>query len=300
MRKVYKDRIEAGDLLVKKLTEIRISDAIVMGIPRGGVVVAARVAEQLDAPLDIIIPRKIGVPFNPEVAIGAVTQDGTVIMRENFTNAIGLTEKELEGLIKKEISEIDRRMVMYRGSSEYPDYSGKTIVLVDDGIATGFTIRAAIKSIKKMFKPKKIILVVPVMPPDIAEIFKNEVDRIVCPLQPENFYAVGQHYIKFDQTRDQEVIDLLHKLSDLRKNNTGGVSSMKKIALDDDLRRLRSDLEKEGFEVVDSTAVGIADAYIVSGMENNFMNMQNIATDKKVIDASGKEIKEIINELRGV
>jgi len=293
----YKDRLEAGNILGLKLMEKVSNNTVVIGIPRGGVVVAARVAEMLNNPLDIIIPRKIGAPFNPEVAIGAVTQDGTVLLNSHVMATYNIEEKEIETLIQEQVAEIKRRMVKYRGSADYPDYSGKLIILVDDGIATGFTARAAVQSLKNMFRPRRIILAAPVMPADTITRLSGYVDEIVCPLTAEKFYAVGQFYKEFEQTTDAEVINLLHKIKKARKDNTGGVN-MKKIALDDDLQRFRKDLEREGFTVVDGAMADDADAYIVSGMENNFMNMQDRATEKKVIDASGKDINEVINELR--
>lgn len=211
----YKDRLEAGNILGLKLREKGINDAVVIGIPRGGVVVAARVAEILNNPLDIIIPRKIGAPFNPEVAIGAVTQDGTVLLNSQvmsvYNSVYNIEEKEIEILIQEQIAEIKRRMVKYRGSADYPDYSGKSIILVDDGIATGFTVRAAVQSLRNKFDPRKIILAIPVMPADVVTRLSGDVDEIVCPLKAEKFYAVGQFYEDFEQTTDAEVINLLHK-----------------------------------------------------------------------------------------
>lgn len=205
----YKNRWEAGDKLAGHISKKGIHDAIVIGIPRGGVVVAARVSEKLGFPLDIIIPRKIPAPFNPEFAVGAVTQDGTTLLNRLAMNMYNITEKDLEESIHKQVKEIKRRMTEYRGNADYPQYKGKTIILVDDGIATGFTVKAAIKSIKKMFAPSKLILAVPVAPPEAIENIAPEVDEIVCPLKPDNFYAVGQFYESFEQILDEEVRSLL-------------------------------------------------------------------------------------------
>lgn len=211
MLNIYQDRDHAGDVLAEKLATKNIHNAVVMAIPRGGVVVAARVAGKLGLPLDIIIPRKIGSPLNPEVAIGAVTQDGTILVNHYAASLHRIDDEQVQKLAGEQINEIKRRMTKYRGCATYPDYTGKTIILVDDGIATGFTVKAAIKSIKKMFAPGVLILAVPVAPAEIIDDFEEEVDEVVCPLVPDNFYAVGQFYGNFDQVMDREVIDLLHK-----------------------------------------------------------------------------------------
>lgn len=209
--KIYKDRFKAGQVLARILKEKDIADGVIMAIPRGGVVVAAQVSEALKLPLDIIIPRKIGAPRNPEFAIGAVTQDGTVILAEN-EYLLQMTGKEaINKIIEKEIHEIKRRMIMYRGNVDYPDYTGKTIIIVDDGIATGFTTRAAVMSIKKVMNPERTILAVPVAPAGAIQSLDEYVDEIICPLVPEPFYAVGQFYENFDQVPDDMVIQLLSK-----------------------------------------------------------------------------------------
>ncbi|HBX23896.1 MAG TPA: phosphoribosyltransferase [Desulfotomaculum sp.] len=206
---LYKDRREAGKRLVEELVKYNVQDALVLGIPRGGVVVAAGVAEKLGFPLDIIIPRKVGAPFNPEVAVGAVTQDGAVFLNHMVMDVYNISREEISGLVNEQVDEIKRRMIKYRGSDDYPYHKGKTILLVDDGIATGFTVKAAIASIKNIFSPKKIILAVPVAPPDMVKTLAEEVDEILCPLVPDNFYAVGQFYDHFEQTGDEEVKELL-------------------------------------------------------------------------------------------
>jgi len=207
----YYDRVEAGQDLARILKKKGIIDGVIMAIPRGGVVTAATVSETLNMPLDIIIPRKIGAPFNPEVAIGAVTQDGTVLLTDNKQLLQFAGKGSIKDIVAQEINEIKRRMLEYRGNTVYPDYTGKTVIIIDDGIATGFTTRAAIMSIKKIFKPSRTILAVPVAPAEVLEALSVEVDEIVCPLVPDPFYAVGQFYQNFDQVTDEEVIQILHK-----------------------------------------------------------------------------------------
>jgi len=206
---LYKDRLEAGNRLAEILIKSNIKDALVLGIPRGGVVVAAGVAKKLGFPLDIIIPRKVGAPFNPEVAVGAVTQDGAVFLNHMVMDVYNISREDISGLVNDQVAEIKRRMIKYRGRDDYPYNKGKTILLVDDGIATGFTVKAAIASIKNIFAPKKLILAVPVAPPDMVKTLAEEVDELVCPLVPDNFYAVGQFYHNFEQTGDEEVKELL-------------------------------------------------------------------------------------------
>ncbi len=205
----YKDRRAAGEKLAEELLKLNIDNALVLGIPRGGIVVAAGVAKKLKFPLDIIIPRKVGAPFNPEIAVGAVTQDGTVFLNRLVMDVYKISRGEIDGLVDEQVEEIKRRMVKYRGRDDYRYDKGKTIILVDDGIATGFTVKAAIASIKNIFAPVKIILAVPVAPPDVVSALADEVDELVCPLTPDNFYAVGQFYEQFEQTGDEEVRELL-------------------------------------------------------------------------------------------
>ena len=208
---LFKDRVDAGRQLADKLSGQIGKDGLVLAIPRGGVVVGAEVARKLGLELDLIIPRKIGAPQNPEVAIGAVTQDGTTIFDRRLIGLLGVSELEIEDKISCEISEINRRMSLYRGSENHPDYAGRQLVVVDDGVATGYTMLAALRSARH-FNPRELILAIPVSPPDTLEMLKKEVDRTVCLYSPEDFYAVGQFYQRFDQTEDDEVIKILKEL----------------------------------------------------------------------------------------
>ncbi|MDZ4043874.1 MAG: phosphoribosyltransferase [Eubacteriales bacterium] len=207
---MFSDRTEAGRRLAENMADESLEDGLILGIPRGGVIVAAKVAEKLGLPLDIIIPRKIGVPFNTEVAIGAVTQDGTVILDDRLMTLTGLDEADLRPQIEQEIAEIARRTRLYRGDRPEPEYRDRTVVLVDDGIATGSTTLAALRSIRKG-NPRTVILAVPVAPPETLDRLAPEVDRIICLEAPDPFYAVGQFYDHFDQTSDEEVIDILNR-----------------------------------------------------------------------------------------
>ncbi|MQL53178.1 phosphoribosyltransferase [Desulfofundulus thermobenzoicus] len=206
---MFVDRVDAGRQLAARLRGICGRDGLVLAIPRGGVVVGAQIARELGLPLDVVIPRKVGAPHNPEVAIGAVTQDGTTFYNRTLLDFLGLGEDELQEQVELQKKEIKRRMLLYRGRVDYPDYSGRQVILVDDGIATGYTVLAALRWIRRQFAPGELILAVPVAPTDVVDRLGEEVDRLVVLLVPEDFYAVGQFYQDFSQTTDEEVITLL-------------------------------------------------------------------------------------------
>lgn len=208
---MFTDRVDAGRRLAERLAGRDLPQGLVLAIPRGGVVVGAEIARALSLPLDIIIPRKIGAPYNPELAIGAVTQDGTAIFNEELLRHFSIKDETKAQLVAHAVAEINRRMRLYRGDKPLLSWRNRTIILVDDGIATGFTVTAALRSLRKA-DPKKIILAVPVAPPDTLENLRPEVDELICLLVPELFMAVGQFYYHFDQTSDQEVISLLKEL----------------------------------------------------------------------------------------
>ncbi|RJQ32520.1 MAG: phosphoribosyltransferase [Peptococcaceae bacterium] len=208
---VFKDRAEAGKRLATELSRWAFPNGLVIAVPRGGVVIGAEVARGLGLKLDLIIPRKLGAPHNPELALGAVTQDGTTIFNRGMLGLLQLEDKELQYVIEREIKEIKRRMILYRGSEDYPDCKNKRLIITDDGIATGYTMLAALRSLKK-FEPEEITLAIPVAPADTLTMLRGEVNRVVCLLVPENFYAVGQFYRDFEQTSDDEVINILREL----------------------------------------------------------------------------------------
>ena len=205
---MFQNRVEAGRRLAEKLSEYAGRDVVVLGIPRGGVVIGYEVAKELGASLDIITPRKIGAPNNPELAIGAVTQDGSVILNPEIVQYLDVPEKYIEQEKRRQIKEIERRMSKYREDEVYPKLEGRTVILVDDGIATGATMRAAIASIRRQ-KPSMLIMAVPVGARDTIYRLKREVDKLVCLSTPEPFYAIGQFYRNFEQTTDDAVITLL-------------------------------------------------------------------------------------------
>lgn len=205
----FSDRIEAGEYLAQEIEKKQISQATLLCIPRGGVVVGERIASRLGIPLDIVVPRKIGSPLNREVALGAVAQDGSTFLNEELITMLGIAGDDIEDIIDREIMEIKRRMTQYRGSYQYPDYTGHTIILVDDGAATGYTMLAAAGFVRETLKPDRLIIALPVAPPDLLELFKIESDEVIFLHAPEDFQAVGQFYRNFEQTTDGEVLAIL-------------------------------------------------------------------------------------------
>lgn len=205
---LLENRAEAGQKLAELLKQFKdAKETIIIALPRGGVVVGFEVAKELNLPLDIVVPRKIGAPGNPEFAIGAITESGEMILNEEV---FGISESYLKSETEKERAEAERRLRLYRGSRLPLDLENKTVILIDDGLATGLTMRAAISSVKKM-KAKKIIVAVPIAPPETVELIKKETDEIFYLEAPLLFGAVGAFYKEFGQTTDEEVIDLLKK-----------------------------------------------------------------------------------------
>lgn len=207
---MFSDRKEAGEILAEKLEKLRLENPVVLAIPRGGVVVGYEVARKLKAPLDVIVPRKLGAPGNPELAIGAVAEDGTIILDSSLIDYLEVDEEYIKKEKERQVKEIKRRLNVYRGRFSRLEIERRDVVIVDDGIATGATIRAAIASVRKR-KPASLTLAVPVAPPSTIEKLREEVDRIVCVSTPEPFFAIGQFYTDFRQTTDEEVIQLLEK-----------------------------------------------------------------------------------------
>ena len=204
----FSDRVEAGKRLAGALEQYRGKDTIVLGIPRGGVVVANEVADALEAPLDIVVSRKIGAPGEPEFALGAVTQEGEVILDRQAADSVGASDEYLESEIREKKEEVRQRMERFRGDAPYPSLKGKVVIIVDDGIATGSSVEAAVMSIKKR-DPREVVIAVPVAPPDTVESLKAGGNRVVCLETPGMFFAIGEFYQRFDQVEDTEVKQIL-------------------------------------------------------------------------------------------
>ena len=205
----FVDRVDSGKQLAQKLTAYRDDpNAIVIGLPRGGVVTAAQVAHELNLPLDIVVPRKIGAPFNEELAVGAVTQDGQVVWNESIVKSHHLTPEDVADTIEKERKESKRRLQLYRRDRPPLQLKDKVVIFVDDGIATGATMRAAIAYAKQQ-GAKKIIAATPVATVDTLEVISKEVDEVVSVILPKIFLGISAFYESFPQTPDEEVIALL-------------------------------------------------------------------------------------------
>ncbi|MGD6933654.1 MAG: phosphoribosyltransferase [Candidatus Bathyarchaeia archaeon] len=207
---IFSNRIEAGQRLAEALKKYSLVEGIVLAIPRGGVVVGFEVAQALQLPLDVIIPRKIGAPGNSELAIGAMTEFGRAILDENLMVYLNVPHEYVERESETQRQEIQRRMQLYRQNEPYPNLTGRDVIVVDDGIATGSTMKAALASVKDR-GAKSVTAAVPVGPPSTVEELKSLADRVVCLFTPESFYAIGEFYDDFAQTSDYEVIDLLKK-----------------------------------------------------------------------------------------
>ncbi len=204
--RIFLDRADAGLQLAKLLEGLKSEDPIVFGLPRGGVVVAKAVADQLQAPLDIVVARKIGHPGNPEYALGAVTADGSTVFGPD--ERFRVSPEWIAEESARQLAEATRREQLYRMGRATISPKGKTAILVDDGIATGYTMEAAVASLRRL-SPRKIIVAVPVAPPDIVQRFALLADQVVVAEIPDVLYAVGQFYRDFGQVDDEQVIRLL-------------------------------------------------------------------------------------------
>jgi putative phosphoribosyl transferase len=207
----YLDRHQAGKILAQQLLDYAHNPhVIVLALPRGGVPVAYEIATRLNVAWDIFIVRKLGVPDHEELAMGAIAYPDVIYLNEEIINQLHLSQADIEAVYQKEKAELARREIAYRNSRLFPILEGKTVIIVDDGIATGATLFAAIKALR-LLRPKKIVVAVPVSAKNISEEFNTLADEFICPLQPENFLAVGKWYHHFDQITDLEVKDLLKK-----------------------------------------------------------------------------------------
>lgn len=208
---VFQNRVEAGQKLAQALEKYREDKPVILGMPRGGVVLAYEIAKELQAPLDVIIARKIGAPGQSEFAIGAIAPRDIIVFNPEVSSYYHADDPEVQIIVAKETRELERRLKLFRGNKPELVLQDKTVIVVDDGLATGQSALAAILSIKKL-KPRKIILAVGVCAIDSAALLRREVDELICLSMPEEFYAVGLWYRDFSQTTDEEVIELLNKI----------------------------------------------------------------------------------------
>ena len=212
VRTPFDDRVEAGRMLGARLAALRLASPVVLALPRGGVPVALEVARALDAPLDLLLVRKIGVPWQPELAVAAV-MDGAepvVVVERHIQAETGVKQEYIEQRAKEELAEIERRRRTYLADRAPVPVAGRTAIVVDDGIATGTTMRAALKGLRRR-NPARLVLAVPVAPPDTINELRQEVDDVVCLAQPSFFGAIGYFYRDFHQLSDDEVITLMRQ-----------------------------------------------------------------------------------------
>lgn len=204
---MYHNRTHAGQILAEQLDFLNSEDPVILAIPRGGVETAAPVAEALHAPLYALVTRKVGHPANKEVAIGALMPDGSALGDEEMLARMGLSCEQFRDMADREQAELARRLLLYGDFGAIPDTAGRTVVIVDDGIATGYTVKAAVMWLNKS-GAERIIVAVPVAPPDVVREIGHEAE-VVCPLQDNDFLAVGMYYADFGDTPENTVLDLL-------------------------------------------------------------------------------------------
>ena len=210
---VFLNREEAGRELAKKLKAYENTPGVlVLGIPRGGVPVAFQVATELQAPLDVFVVRKLGVPAREELAFGAIASGGIRFLDSEIVEAVGISGLEIERITAKERQELERREVAYRGERPPLAVQGQTVILVDDGIATGSSMQVAITALRQM-KPVRLVVAAPVIPVSTCKRLRREVDELICVQMPASFYAIGEFYENFSQVSDEEVTDLLRRIT---------------------------------------------------------------------------------------
>jgi predicted phosphoribosyltransferase len=205
----FRNRTDAGRQLAERLAAYaERADVLVLALPRGGVPVGYEVARAHGAPLEVFLVRKLGVPGYQELAMGAVATGGVRVMNEEIVRGLGISEHEIDAGVAREVQELSRRERLYRGDRPPPDVGGRTVILVDDGLATGATMRAAIQALRQQ-QPARVVVAVPTASLDTCESLKAEADDVICAITPEPFFAVGHWYEDFTQTTDEEVRELL-------------------------------------------------------------------------------------------
>jgi putative phosphoribosyl transferase len=207
----FRDRKDAGHRLAARLAAYASRpDVVVLALPRGGLPVAYEVAHALGAPLDVFLVRKLGMPGHEEFAIGAIASGGVLVLNEETVRDYGVRRDQVEAIVDAEKQELERRERSYRGDRPFPDLAGRTVILIDDGLATGSTMRAAVAALRQE-RPARVIVAVPTAPPETCDEMRAIVDEMICLITPEPFYAVGLWYEDFSQTSDEEVRELLER-----------------------------------------------------------------------------------------
>ncbi len=214
--RVYADRGDAGRALVPEIQRCKLDDPIILGLPRGGIPVAFEVALAIAAPLDVLVVRKLGVPWQPELALGAIASGQIRVLNEDLLEALpGVDDAVVEDIVAAESKELERRENLYRGNRPYPDLRDRNVIVVDDGMATGATMRAAAEAVRSR-NPAKLVIAVPTASRQAVEWVADSVDKVVCLDTPSPFFAVGNYYLDFGQTTDDEVRRLLHEAWEAR------------------------------------------------------------------------------------
>ncbi|MEX2013676.1 MAG: phosphoribosyltransferase, partial [Parcubacteria group bacterium] len=212
-----KDRTDAGQRLAEKLLEYKEARPLILALPRGGVPVGFEVAKALGAPLDTLVARKIGAPFNQEFGVGAIAPGGVLVLNTETIRSLKIKQDELDNIIKQERQEMERRVTRYKSGEWSKNVPTNVVIVVDDGLATGLTARAALQSVKIVYKPEKLIFASPVCAKDSMESLRPYADRIICVSEPRNLMAIGEWYADFPQTSDEEVLYYLDKAYEQKK-----------------------------------------------------------------------------------
>lgn len=221
----FKDRQEAGAMLAQRMQAYAgREDVLVLALPRGGVPVAFVIADKLGLPLDILLVRKLGIPGHEEYAMGAIASGGWSVLHQDVLGSMGITMAAVEQVMRRESAELARRERVYRGDRPAPDLQGRTVILVDDGLATGASMQVALQAVRAA-NPARVVVAVPVAPPEICRKLRQQADDIICLLTPESFLAVGQWYGQFAQTSDDDVIALLARAGNVGKGRRAGLRS---------------------------------------------------------------------------
>ncbi len=208
---IFQDRPEAGRLLAQALKEYQgRPDVIVLALPRGGVPVAHEVAKALNAPLDIFLVRKLGVPGHEELAMGAIASGGARVINHDVVDQLNIPPAVIDSVARREQQELERREQLYRGGRPAPDIREKIVIVIDDGLATGSSMKVAVAALRQQ-QPARLVVAVPIAPPETCESLRNDADEVVCAATPEPFMAVGAWYRRFEQTTDEEVTELIQR-----------------------------------------------------------------------------------------
>jgi putative phosphoribosyl transferase len=251
----FRDRTDGGRQLASRLSHLRGSDVVVLGLPRGGVPVAFEIAESLDAPLDVIVVRKVGTPWQPELAMGAIGEDGVRVVNEEILRHVGASDADFARVEQREREELQRRASRFRGAAPRADLVGRVAVVVDDGIATGSTARAACQ-VARAHGADRVVLAVPVAAPESVRALAEDADEIVCVHEPPWLRSVGEWYDDFTQVDDQTVVDLLER-ADRRRHTTDSPSNAGRPGFDADVEVAVGRFALPGHLTVPADAVGV-------------------------------------------